>query len=160
MSQAEAYWIEVQALKVGGQEFAVFVDAQGNFSALLEDERLCRPSRAELAKLLQATLRRRHARVELPFVYSQGKSDCRRVVVTGIHATRDTLLVRWPDSGKTGELEAYCLLRDMTDAELTTLRGLMQAYRRAADELVDFRKTLTVDARKLVEEAIAQASAS
>ncbi len=137
-------------ISVAGKDYPVYVSDTGMFRVDLDGQQgqISAPSFAELER------KARKIKTKFEFPFSSVRVLTGRVkhgTVTGIHATRGNLLIRWED-GQSEQLPGWSspgdVTRRLTDAEAAEVERLLEARNKAVRELDRYLAPLKLESLK------------
>jgi hypothetical protein len=143
-----------------GHTIPVSVTDSGNFSAGIDGITYQNLLRHKLEEQLRTVVKRRAAKVAVPFcmpdgMHGTGPASIRRGTATGLHATSGKILVRWAD-GEAGQIGAFSsgALGDLTDEERALGSTLAENTRAARQDFEGWCRAHAVPLNHLVDTAI------
>jgi len=148
-----AEYTKITTIEVGAQSYAVSVSDRGSFVAHLSsaDPRMYENRLAtattydELQKRLKEAVRKKRARVQIPFVELDRRTlELRSGIARGIHMKDREILVTWSD-GEKAQLSRHShdFLRPLTPEEAEEIVRLAQNVRVARAALAEAEKPLS-----------------
>ena len=140
--------------EVRGITYDFYVDSQGRFSVVFDDEEIQHKDLQALYERLVVVSRPPAGKVSLPFVeYNSGVYGHRGLrfgTITGIHGANNNLLATFED-GSREQLHGEKFLRLDSEAKIAEFTHLEAAKNAASKEFDQYVAAHTFDARKEVE---------
>lgn len=145
--------VRVKAIEVDFVAVEIFVDDDGQFSAMAEGTRCSSTLLVKVEEQIRAAIRQR-VRISIPALLLTHDQEISKVTVTGVHASTGNLMLRDEDGG-TQQLGWHrhgdVLLQ--AGADVAEHQRLIKASERVAENLREWVAANTLDKRAAVEEA-------